>query len=86
MISGRKQKRLLLAAAFVLSTALFATAEGPFGPPPGPPPRNYRGCTSWNCKPTTVPDGGSTLVYVLGVGAACIGAIFARSRTAKQAA
>jgi hypothetical protein len=78
MISGRNKKRLLLGAAFVLSTGLFASAQGPWGPPPG-----GGGCF-WNCKPQAVPDGGSTLAYVLGVGSACVGAMFLRARVAKK--
>jgi hypothetical protein len=90
MISVRNQKRLLTIAAFVLSSSLFAAAQRPFfPPPPPPPPPTNHGCNGWsasNCKPAAVPDGGSTLVYVLGVGAISLAAIFVRSREAKNEA
>jgi hypothetical protein len=35
-----------------------------------------------NC-PKQVPEGGSSLVYVLGAGVACLGAMLVRSRVAK---
>jgi hypothetical protein len=34
-------------------------------------------------KHSTVPEGGSSLVYVLGAGVACLGAMLVRSRSAK---
>jgi len=36
-----------------------------------------------NYRSTTVPEGGSSLVYVLGVGVTCLGAMLIRSRSAK---
>lgn len=38
-----------------------------------------------NC-PTRVPEGGSSLVYVLGAGVTCLGAMLVRSRVAKPKA
>jgi hypothetical protein len=89
MISVRSRKWFLAVAPFVLSTALFASPKKPIfqpPPPPSPPPANH-GCNVFdlfNCKPAAVPDGGSTWVYVLGVGAVCLGAVFVRSRAAKN--
>jgi len=34
-------------------------------------------------QPVAVPEGGSTMVYVLGVGVTCLGAMFLRPRVAK---
>jgi hypothetical protein len=48
------------------------------------PPKSKR-CDpgrSINCR-TTVPEGGSCLVYVLGAGVTCLGAMLVRSRVAK---
>jgi hypothetical protein len=36
-----------------------------------------------NFQPVTVPEGGSSLVYVLGAGVTCLGAMLLRSRVAK---
>ena len=41
-------------------------------PKPQPPPRRYN-----------VPEGGSALVYVLGAGVTCLGAMVVRSRSAR---
>ena len=42
------------------------------------------GGTSVPCPPTVqTPDGGSLTIYVLGVGATCLGAMLIRSRTSK---
>ena len=51
--------------------------------------RDRGGCDPrWrNCgdppKPTAVPEGGSTAIYLLGAGLTCFGAMFLRSRIAK---
>ena len=50
-------------------------------------PNRDRGCDQARqnqkkkCQP--VPEGGSALVYVLGAGVACLGAVISRSRVAK---
>jgi hypothetical protein len=42
--------------------------------------RHRKNCTA------QVPEGGSSLVYVLGAGVTCLGAMFVRSRVAKRKA
>ena len=43
-------------------------------------PKHPKGC------PQELPEGGSTLVYVLGAGVTCLGAMIVRSRVAKPKA
>jgi hypothetical protein len=35
------------------------------------------------CKPSSVPEGGSSAIYLLGAGLICTGAMFLRSRAVK---
>jgi len=37
-----------------------------------------------HCDPTSVPEGGSTAIYLLGAGLTCAGAMFLRSKLAKS--
>ena len=47
-------------------------------------PNRDRGCDGrHNKKCQQVPEGGSALIYVLGAGVACLGAVFSRNRVAK---
>jgi len=84
MISVRNTRRLLLPLAFLLLTGVFAVAQKPTAPTPD----DRRGCHDRdhhnNCW--QAPDGGSTSAYLIGVGAACLGAIFVRSRFTKRQA
>jgi hypothetical protein len=49
-----------------------------WNPPPPPPP-----CRGHDCNWKTVPEGGSTAVYLFGTGLTCLGAMFLRSKMAK---
>jgi hypothetical protein len=49
-----------------------------WNPPPPPPP-----CRGRDCNWKTVPEGGSTAVYLFGTGLTCLGAMLLRSKTAK---
>lgn len=63
------RKWWLTSLAFLL--LMPAASAGVLKPKPKDPPR------------TSVPEGGSALVYVLGAGITCLGAIVVRSRTAR---
>jgi hypothetical protein len=78
---NNKNRKWLLAVVAVccLAPAAFAHRN-----PPPPPPR----CEpSWapKCQHSrqSVPEGGSTAIYLLGAGLTCAGAMFLRSRLAK---
>ena len=63
-----------------LAAALLYLAPVAFAGPTLPP------CTPGGpsvCLPDHVPDGGSLAIYVLVVGATCLGAMLIRSRTSK---
>jgi hypothetical protein len=65
-------RKWLLTVVALLLLAPAASAIGPYHPPSHrKPPRQH------------VPESGSALVYVLGSGMTCLGAMFLRSRFAK---
>jgi hypothetical protein len=66
--------KLWLAAVVLLCLAPSSFAGNP----------KDRGCDDRRGrKCQQVPEGGSALIYVLGAGIACVGAVISRSRTAK---
>lgn len=80
MFSCRNISRFVTTAALVLLTGAFSAAMAH-------PDRRPKGCgdRDENCRHVQVPDGGSPLIYILGAGAACLGAMLVRSRLKKQA-
>jgi len=82
MISVPNTKRLVTTAALVLlAGALSAAMARPNQKPKGCGERYNE-----NCRHVQVPDGGSSAVYILGAGAACLSAVLVRSRLKKQPA
>lgn len=82
MISVPNTKRLVKTAAFVLLAGALSSAMAH-------PNQKPKGCGeryNENCRHVQVPDGGSAMVYLLGAGAACLGAMLVRSRFKKQSA
>ncbi len=68
---------LLLVALLCLAPASFATQDqGGLRRGNPKPPRTF--------QPQMVPEGGSSLVYLLGAGVTCLGAMLVRSRLAKH--
>ena len=74
----KKKSWLALVALLCLVPATFALQDE--AKPKKCDPKHSRNC------PTQVPEGGSSLVYVLGAGVACLGAMLVRSRIAKSKA
>jgi hypothetical protein len=74
MKSMNRKWWLGLVALLCLAPASFAIQDA--GKPKKCDPRRPRNCHQ-------VPEGGTSLVYVLGAGVTCLGAILVRSRGAK---
>jgi hypothetical protein len=77
-MSKRSTKWYLAAAAVLLLVPAFSVAQASDNGKGAP----VRGRPARPCQ--TVPDGGSALSYLLGVGLTCFGAMFLRSRASQD--
>ena len=82
-MNGRNRKWwLAIVAVCCLAPAAFANG---WGHNPPPPQCWFGKCGNSQPKPTqSMPEGGSTAIYLFGAGLTCFGAMFLRSKLAKS--
>jgi hypothetical protein len=77
-MKNKSPKWWLGVATFILLTPLLSIAQ------PGHDHHGNNGCNGRDRDCLPVPEGGSSMVYILGAGVTCLGAVFVRSRLAKS--